>query len=167
MFSSRTTNSGANIPTGSSATGSLTTPRSSKSPTSPKRSTCATITAAYTGDREFIRDDDAQKAFSKLRSSQAGMYAWRLGPQLPAGIPPKNRRRPAGADPGNRFCLQAGVRLLPLQPGSVFRYVNFLLQFNRLDDALIVAQTCLKLDPYNDQATDLLKSLEGFQSARG
>ena len=44
----------------------------------------------FTGDRKFIRDDDAQKAFSKLRSSQAGMYAWRLDPQCPPEYRPKN-----------------------------------------------------------------------------
>ena len=31
----------------------------------------------FTGDRKFIRDDQAQKSFSKLRSSIGGLYAWR------------------------------------------------------------------------------------------
>ena len=41
----------------------------------------------FTGDRKFIHDDDAQKAFSKLRSSIGGIYAWRLSPQGAAAIP--------------------------------------------------------------------------------
>ena len=40
--------------------------------------------SGFTGDRKFLRDDDAQKAFSKLRSSQAGVYAWRLHLLLPS-----------------------------------------------------------------------------------
>ena len=42
----------------------------------------------FKGDRKFIRDDDGQKAFSKLRSSIAGVYAWRCAfpePGKPAG----------------------------------------------------------------------------------
>jgi len=32
----------------------------------------------YTGDRTFVRDEAAQKAFSKLRGSIADMYRWRI-----------------------------------------------------------------------------------------
>jgi len=32
----------------------------------------------YTGDRAFVRDEAAQKAFSKLRGSIADMYRWRI-----------------------------------------------------------------------------------------
>src|SRR5205807_7244529 len=39
----------------------------------------------FKGDPKFIRDNDGQKAFSKLRSSIAGVYAWRLArPKTPA-----------------------------------------------------------------------------------
>ena len=74
--------------------------------------------SGFTGDRKFIRDDDAQKAFSKLRSSQAGMYAWRLSPQCP----PEYRQRTPQAQEAlitrNRFRLQAILCVLSLQPGS-------------------------------------------------
>jgi hypothetical protein len=33
----------------------------------------------FTGDPGFINDTNAQKAFSKLRSSLGGVYAWRIG----------------------------------------------------------------------------------------
>src|SRR5688572_9449411 len=32
----------------------------------------------FKGDLTFLRDEDGQKAFSKLRSSIAGVYAWRI-----------------------------------------------------------------------------------------
>ena len=46
--------------------------------------------SAFKGNRKFIRDDQAQKAFSKLRSSIAGMYNWRLGRDCPPEYAPKN-----------------------------------------------------------------------------
>ena len=33
-----------------------------------------------------------------------------------------------------------------------------------MDDALLVAQTCLKLDPYNDQVKGLVKQLGDIKS---
>ena len=89
----KTMNSGANIPTGSSATGSPTTPASRKSPTLPRKFICGNNYAGFKGDRKFVRDDDAQKAFSKLRSSIAGMYAWRLGRHSPPEYRPENPKR--------------------------------------------------------------------------
>jgi tetratricopeptide (TPR) repeat protein len=44
-------------------------------------------------------------------------------------------------------------------PEAVFRYINFLVQYNRLEDALLVAQTCLQLDPYNDSVRALVKQV--------
>jgi tetratricopeptide (TPR) repeat protein len=39
-----------------------------------------------------------------------------------------------------------------------------LLQYGRIDDALLVAQTCQKLDPYNDQVKGLVKQLEDIKN---
>src|ERR1700722_1548401 len=41
------------------------------------------------------------------------------------------------------------------------------MQYNRLDDALVVARTCLKLDPYNQQVADLITNLEKFKGQAG
>jgi tetratricopeptide (TPR) repeat protein len=124
--------------------------------------------AGFTGDRKFIRDDDAQKAFSKLRSSQAGMYAWRLNPQL---CPPEYRQKTEASTQAlireADFAFKQSFAFCPYSPEAVFRYVNFLLQFGRIDDALIVAQTCQKLDPYNDQIIGLVKQLGDFQKQSG
>jgi tetratricopeptide (TPR) repeat protein len=61
------------------------------------------------------------------------------------------------------FAFKQAFAFCPYSPEAVYRYVNFLLQFNRLDDALIVAQTCIKLDPYNGQVSDLIKNLQEFK----
>ena len=44
-------------------------------------------------------------------------------------------------------------------PEAVFRYVNLLLQLNRIDDALIVARTCQKPDRDSPQVVDLIGRL--------
>ena len=49
--------------------------------------------SGFKGDRKFIRDSDAQKSFSKLRSSIGGIYAWRLSPQCPPEYRPKTNEQ--------------------------------------------------------------------------
>ncbi|HEY5914901.1 MAG TPA: DUF2723 domain-containing protein [Verrucomicrobiae bacterium] len=121
----------------------------------------------FTGDRKFIHDDDAQKAFSKLRSSIGGIYAWRLSPQCPPQFRPKPGAEFDRILKEADFTFRQAFAFCPYSPEAVFRYVNLLLQFNRLDDALIVAKTCLKLDPYNAQVRGLINSLESWKSQRG
>ena len=117
----------------------------------------------FKGDRKFIRDDDAQKAFSKLRSSQAGMYAWRLSQQCPPEYRQKTEASTQALIRETDFAFKQSFAFCPYSPEAVFRYVQFLMQLNRLDDALIVAQTCQKLDPYNDSIIGLVKQLEDFK----
>jgi tetratricopeptide (TPR) repeat protein len=118
----------------------------------------------FTGDRKFIRDNDAQKAFSKLRSSIGGVYAWRLAPSCPQLYRPKNdtqfQRLLREAD----FTFRQAFAFCPYSPEAVYRYVNLLLQLNRLDDALLIAQTCLKLDPYNGSILGLVNNLQSIKS---
>ena len=35
--------------------------------------------SGFTGNHAFLRDESAQKSFSKLRTAISGLYAWRLG----------------------------------------------------------------------------------------
>ncbi len=119
--------------------------------------------SGFKGDRRFIRDDDGQKAFSKLRSSQAGVYAWRLGPQCPPEYRQKTLQSQEALIRETDFAFKQAFAFCPYSPEAVFRYINFLLQYNRLDDALVVAKTCLKFDPYNGQAIDLVNNLENYK----
>jgi tetratricopeptide (TPR) repeat protein len=119
--------------------------------------------AGFKGDRKFIRDDDAQKAFSKLRDSQAGVYAWRLSPQCPPEYRPKTQAEMQSLERETDFAFKQSFAFCPYSPETVFRYVNFLLQFGRLDEAMLVAQTCKEFDPYNDSLTGLIKNLDDFK----
>ncbi len=118
----------------------------------------------YTGDHAFVRDNDAQKAFSKLRSSQAGMYAWRLGPQCPPEYRQKSKATQDALVRETDFAFKQAFAFCPYSPEAVYRYVNFLLQFGRFDDAILIAETCKKLDPYNDAISNLINQLKSFSN---
>jgi tetratricopeptide (TPR) repeat protein len=122
----------------------------------------------YTGNRAFIRDDDGQKAFSKLRSSQAGMYAWRCG--LPGGgpaCPPEFRQKSEASQAAllreTDFAFKQAFAFCPYSPEAVFRYANFLLGQGRFEDTILIFETCLKLDPFNDQVRDQLVKIRQFR----
>jgi tetratricopeptide (TPR) repeat protein len=110
--------------------------------------------AGFTGDRKFVRDDDAQKAFSKMRSAVgASIYDWHAH---------------NSADPAERalaakeaeFAFKQSFAYCPFSPEPVFHLMNLLLASNRIDDALRVLQTCHNLDPYNDQINNLIEQLQ-------
>ena len=109
----------------------------------------------FTGDRKFIRDDNAQKAFSKLRSSIGGVYSWRTDSRNVRN-PVENQRMMKEAD----FTFKQAFAYCPYSPEAVYRYVNLLLAMNRLEDAVLIVNTCKKFDPYNPQIDALLKDLE-------
>jgi len=115
----------------------------------------------FTGDRKFIRDDQAQKAFSKLRSSIGGLYNWRVG-NAKVGSPDQQRMI-READ----FTFRQAFAFCPYSPEAVFRYVQLLATLQRFDDALLIVETCRKLDPYNAQVTDLASRLRTWQTQPG
>jgi tetratricopeptide (TPR) repeat protein len=137
----------------------------------------------YIGNRAFVRDDDAQKAFSKLRSSQAGMYAWRCGlPGSSPFCPPEYRQKTAASQDAlireTDFAFKQAFAFCPYSPEAVYRYVNFLLGLAQteemnghpdkaghyFDDAILVGETCKKLDPYNDQITSLINNVKSYKN---
>ncbi len=112
----------------------------------------------FKGDRKFIRDDQAQKAFSKLRSSIAGVYAWRIND--PSNQDPVVRQRMIReAD----FAFRQAFAFCPYSPEAVFRYVNLLVSQQRVEDALLIVRTCQKLDPYNRQVAEVIQNLEAIK----
>jgi tetratricopeptide (TPR) repeat protein len=110
--------------------------------------------ANFTGDPRFIRDDDGQKAFSKLRSSIASsIYQWHM----------RNAHSPAERERVTReaeFALKQAFAYCPYSPEAVFHFMDLLLSQNRIDDALMILKTCHKLDPYNDQINSWIDQLE-------
>jgi hypothetical protein len=111
----------------------------------------------FKGDPKFVQNDEACKTFSKLRSSQAGAYAWRA--EHAKSEREKERMRKA-AD----FAFRESFALCPYSPEAVFRYINLLVSQARLDDALLIANTAIKLEPNNRQVTSLLSELKRMKS---
>lgn len=117
----------------------------------------------FKGDRKFVRDDQAQKAFSKLRSSIGGVYAWRLNPSTPPEFRPKTPEEHERIRKEADFTFRQAFAFCPYSPEAVFRYVQLLTQYGRFDDALLIAETCLKLDPFNGQVMGLVGNLRAIR----
>jgi hypothetical protein len=106
----------------------------------------------FTGDKVFAANAAARKCYSKLRSSQGGLYAWRADR---AKDPAERRRMYAAAD----LAFRQSYTLCPYSPEAAFRYVNLLLSHNRMDDAILVMKTSVELVPENEQFRQTLEQL--------
>ncbi|MGB8370807.1 MAG: hypothetical protein ACLPYZ_12585 [Limisphaerales bacterium] len=117
----------------------------------------------FTGDPRFIQNVYSHKMFSKLRSSQAGLYAWRVDHAADAA---EKKRMSEEAD----FAFRQAWALCPYSPEAVFRYTNFLLAQDRGADALLVAETAAQMPARQgkdgEQLRDLVKQLGKFQKAK-
>lgn len=109
----------------------------------------------FTGDRRFIRDDDAQKAFSKLRGSIAtSIYQWRARPQNSHSVEERTRVTKEA-----EFALKQSFAYCPYSPEAVFHFIELLLNESRINDALLILRTCHSLDPYNEQISQWIDQL--------
>jgi hypothetical protein len=96
--------------------------------------------------QQLMGDPDAQssevrKTYSKLLSSQAGLFA--------------AQQHPAEAE----TLLRLANEVCPYSPEAVFRYVNLLVDQNRLQETFPVVQNALHAEPNNKQFQDLLAEL--------
>jgi tetratricopeptide (TPR) repeat protein len=115
----------------------------------------------FTGDPKFVRDDDGQKAFSKLRSSIASsIYQWRSNPENSRSATEKPRVTKEA-----EFAFKQAFAYCPYSPEAVFHFMNLLLSQNRIDDAILVLETCQKLDPYNPQISETENQLKRSKNA--
>ncbi|MDE2680481.1 MAG: DUF2723 domain-containing protein [Verrucomicrobiota bacterium] len=105
----------------------------------------------FNGDPRFLRDQQAQKGFSKLRGSIGNIYAWRM------------RISPLGSALRKRYAREAeyayrqAFAFGPISPEAVIRYTTLLGELGRHRDAVHVTLTFRKLDPHFPRA-DLMIS---------
>ena len=98
--------------------------------------------------QELLADPDAResaevlKSYSKLVSSQGGLLA--------------NRNFPVEAEQAFRLANE----ICPYSPEAVFRLVNLLVEQNRFEDALPVAENAVKAEPQNQQFRSLVEELK-------
>jgi len=100
-------------------------------------------------DAAFVGNEQMRRAFSKLRSSQGGLYAWRLGT-------PKNHPQ---LQIQAEIAFKQAYALHPKSPEALFRYVNLLLGTGHVEEALLLVSTSRKLDPANPSLRDLAAQL--------
>jgi hypothetical protein len=112
--------------------------------------------ADYPGDKEFAANDAARKCYSKLRSSLAGLYAWRA--QNAADNEERNRMNDA-AD----LAFRQSYSLCPRSPEAIYRYINLLMARQRNDDAILLVTTTLRLTPNDVYLRSLLDQLKKRQ----
>ena len=119
----------------------------------------------FTGDPRFIRDDDAQKAFSKLRSSIASsIYQWRSDPRNSRSATERPRVTKEA-----EFAFKQAFAYCPFSPEAVFSLHGLCVLSQpspRIDDAILILETCHKLDPYNGQITDWIDQFAAQQDRR-
>lgn len=111
--------------------------------------------ADFKGDSTFVKNDEAQKAFSKLRSSIGGLYAWRA--EHAKDGEEKERTRKA-AD----FSFRQAFVLCPYSPEVIFRYTQLLVNWRRFDEAILICKMGLRFDENNAQFKELLRTLSQY-----
>ncbi len=119
--------------------------------------------SGFNGNRRFIRDEQAQKSFSKLRTAIAGIYAWRLGMLVGTPTPERfiarNPEEVARMKKEADFAYRQAFVFCPFSPEVVYRYVQFLANDGRYEDARRIAETALKFDPNNGGIADIVQKL--------
>jgi len=110
----------------------------------------------FTGDPQFVQSTDAQKEFSKLRSSIAGIYMWRAQNTKDAL---EKQRMSDAAD----FAFKQAWALCPYSLETVYRYINLLTKEGRADEALVVAQAAAKMPENGDRMATLHDVISNLQ----
>jgi hypothetical protein len=106
----------------------------------------------FKGDPGFARNEEAQKCFSKLRSSIGGLYVWR---SENSNDTEEKKRAQSNAD----LAFRQAYALCPYSPEVVFRYVELLEKLQRHDNAVLIVKTSVRLSPDSKEFQDLLRNL--------
>jgi len=115
--------------------------------------------AGFRGDPAFVRDDNAQKAFSKLRNAigKKSVYSWRAQETRDTNYQAKLLKEA-------EFALKQAFAFCPYSPETVYNFASLLVSLQRYPDAYEVVSTCSKIDPDNAGIRDLLSQLEPYKS---
>lgn len=103
--------------------------------------------SGFAGNPRFVQDEESQKMFSKLRSTIAGVYAWRVGalkavPTTGEYVAPPGAERQRMSSAADLAFRQA-FALCPSSPETVFRYADFLVAQGRKENAISLLETGL------------------------
>jgi tetratricopeptide (TPR) repeat protein len=102
------------------------------------------LTGDFTNREEFVRNKDAQKSFSKMRSAIAGLYL--------------SRGMLAEAE----YAFRQSLQLCPDSPEGCFRLADLLMNQRRYDDARQLMEGYLKVDEYNGNVKGFLNQIDNL-----
>jgi hypothetical protein len=102
--------------------------------------------AGFDGDLLYVKDAQAPQYFSQCRSAIAAYYDWWSRKSAKSESVELNKE----AD----FAHRQAIALSPFNPAVVFRYAEFLLSNQRTNDAKVLIQTMLKIDPAKHMEID-------------
>ena len=109
--------------------------------------------SGFRGDPRFVQNEHPQKLFCKLRSSTGGLYSWR---GANANSPAEKERMLKEAD----YAFRQAFALCPSSAEALFRYIGLLAEQRRLGEAILVAETAVKIKPENLQLPGWLEQLK-------
>jgi hypothetical protein len=109
--------------------------------------------SGFGGDAKFVKNDYSIKSFSKLRTAIGGVYQWRA--QHSHTVSEHDRMQNAA-----EFAFKQAYALCPMSPEALFRYIQLLIDKRRMDDAILLAETTMALDPSNKQIAALVDQLQ-------
>jgi len=107
--------------------------------------------------RAYVIDREAPKYWSQCRSAIAGYYQW-WGKN-------SDKAQQAGLNEEADFAFRQSVALFPVNPPVVWRYTQFLLENQRTNDAKVLIDATLGMEPEkrmeidSDQLKSALKKL--------
>jgi hypothetical protein len=113
----------------------------------------------FRGDPAFVRSEFTTRMYSKLRSSIAGVYNWRIANSK---SPEEQMRMIKEAD----FAFRQSFAFCPASHEAIYRYVNLLVQRQRIDDALLIVRTAARLNPKDSQHQNIITELERIRSSQ-
>ena len=108
-------------------------------------------------DEQFVRNSDAGKTYSKLRSAQAGVYLWRA---RNSKSPEEKQRMEKAAD----LAFRQAFALCPSSAEALFRYVSVLVDQKRFQDSRRLTEVTQILDPAGGGYHQLLEELNRFEA---
>jgi hypothetical protein len=117
----------------------------------------------FQGDPRFVRNEYAQKLFSKLRTAIAGVFLWRANQAAARPDVAEQQRMTQAAD----YAFRQAYALCPSSPEALYRYVNLLVQQQRFDDALALARASSKTGSVMGNLSNLLRELERLKAQSG
>ena len=118
--------------------------------------------SGFAGDPDFVRDGQAQRMYCYLRGQIGDVYAWRCGSrEAQRFAKAKEDHDRMSAEAG--FAFKQAFAFNPLSVEALRCLTGTLVDAKRFEDALLIANTCLKLDPDNSNAKQVIQFITQFQ----